>query len=203
MNMNSLETIIAKKLKEAEPALDIHGSDRKVLQVACQDFTNYLKFNTTQGGKSKNDYSVAEKIDQFLAKEPAEFESFLTVWTGMWLKKWKQRIKLLFGDQNQKKLSNISKTLADASELWTKLECKQEMLEIVVSALIRNAEICGTEILAENILKTELGKNHTCDTADKEQTLVILNNALRRAREMTQGTGPLIYVKIDKRYYSQ
>ncbi len=200
--MNSLETIIAKKMKEAEPALDIQGSDRKVLQVACQDFTNYLKFNTMHGDSKKN-HCLNEKIGQFITEEPAELESFLTVWTGMWLKKWKQRVKLLFGDQNQKNLSKISKNLADISDLWTKLECKQEMMEIVVCALIRNAEICGTEILAENILKTELGKNSNHDIADKEQMFAILNNALRRAREMTQGTGPLIYVKIDKRYYGQ
>lgn len=201
--MNSLETIVAKKMKEAEPALDIQGSDRKVLQVACQDFTNYLKFNTIHDSESKNDCYITEKIEKFLEEEPAEFESFLTVWTGMWLKKWKQRVKLLFGDQNQKNLNKISKTLADVSALWTKLECKQEMMAIVVSALVRNAEICGTEILAENILKTELGKNNNQNIADKEQALAILNNALRRAREMTHGTGPLIYVKIDKRYYAQ
>ena len=42
--MNFIETTLSKKIKEAEPTLDLQGADRKVLQVAIQDFTNYLKF---------------------------------------------------------------------------------------------------------------------------------------------------------------
>src|SRR4030067_257894 len=45
ISMNCVEIMIGEKLKESDPALDILGSDRKVLQVACEDFTNYLKFH--------------------------------------------------------------------------------------------------------------------------------------------------------------
>jgi len=43
--MNFMEIMLGEKLKDADSALDIKGSDRKVFQVACQDFTNYLKFH--------------------------------------------------------------------------------------------------------------------------------------------------------------
>ena len=43
--MNFLEIMLGEKLKDADPALDVTGSDRKVLQVVCQDFTNFLKFH--------------------------------------------------------------------------------------------------------------------------------------------------------------
>jgi len=78
------------------------------------------------------------------------------------------------------------------------------MIEILVSALIRNSEICGTEILAEHLLKTELAKKNTQDNINnKEQMLTILNDAMRKAREMAHTTGPLIFVRIDKGYYAQ
>ena len=188
-------------MKAADPTLDILGSDRKLLQVAYQDFTNYLKFNMNFADEETNNFHLAQKIEQLYREDPVELESFLTAWTGIWLKKWKERVKLLIGEQNQDELSKVSKTLANAETNWRKLDCKEEMIGIVASTLIRNAEICGTEILAEYLLKMELGKKIDQDINNKEQVLAILNNALRKAREMAQSIGPLISVKIDKNYF--
>ena len=200
--MNFVEIVLTEKLKDADPALDVLGSDRKVLQVACQDFTNYLKFQWELIGKESNNFELVEKIEQFLKENPSELESFLTVWVGIWLKKWKERVKLLFGSQNQNKWNKVAKTLANSETLWKTLQHKQEITELVVGTLIKNGEICGTEILAENLLKMELGEKANQTTTDKEQVLWVLNNALRKAREMAQSRGPLIFVKIDKGYYS-
>jgi hypothetical protein len=62
MRMNFVEIMIGEKLKDADPALDIMGSDRKVLQVACQDFTNYLKFHWNLIGKEANQCELVEKL---------------------------------------------------------------------------------------------------------------------------------------------
>jgi hypothetical protein len=71
----------------------------------------------------------------------------------------------------------------------------------VVATLIKNGEICGTEILSENLLKMELGEKRVQLLSDTEQICTILNNALRKGRDMAQSRGPLIFVKIDKGYY--
>ena len=199
--MNFVEIILTEKLKDADPALDILGSDRKVLQVACQDFTNYLKHHWDLIGKEANQCELVEKLENLFKEDPAELEAFLTVWTGIWLKKWKERVKLLIGNQNTNKWNKVTKTLTNAEPLWIKLEHKQEIMEIVVSTLIKNGEICGTEILSENLLKMELGEKNNQNPNEKEQVLTVLNNALRKAREMAQSKGPLIFVKIDKGYY--
>jgi len=143
-----------------------------------------------------------EKIEQLFKEDPAELEAFLTVWTGIWLKKWKERVKLLIGNQGANKWSKVTKTLNNAEPLWRKLERKQEIMEVVISTLIKNGEICGTEILSENLLKMELGEKNNQSLNEKEQVLTVLNNALRKAREMAQSKGPLIFVKIDKGYYN-
>jgi len=202
ISMNYVEIMLGEKLKEADPALDIMGSDRKVLQVACQDFTNYLKFHWNLIGKESNQCEMVEKIETLYKEDTNELDAFLTIWTGIWFKKWKERVKLLIGNQNANKWSKMSKTLQDAEPLWRKIEHKQELLEVVEATLIKNGEICGTEILAENLLKMELGEKANQTTTDKEQVLWVLNNALRKAREMAQSRGPLIFVKIDKGYYS-
>ena len=200
--MNFVEIMLGEKLKDSDPALDIMSSDRKVLQVACQDFTNYLKFHWNLIGKEANQCELVEKLEKLSKEDSSELDAFLTVWIGIWLKKWKERVKLLIGNQNANRWNKMSKNLVDAEPLWRKIEHKQELQEVVISTLIKNGEVCGTEILAENLLKMELGEKNLQSINDKERLFTTLNNALRKAREMAQSKGPLIFVKIDKGYYN-
>ena len=200
--MNFVEIMLGEKLKDSDPALDIMGSDRKVLQVACQDFTNYLKFHWNLIGKEANQCDLVERLETLFKEDSQELNAFLTVWTGIWFKKWKERVKLLIGTQNANKWNKMSKTLANVEPMWRKIEHKQELQEIVISTLIKNGEVCGTEILAENLLKMELGEKDIENLNEKERIFSTLNNALRKAREMSQSRGPLIFVKIDKGYYN-
>ena len=200
--MNFVEIMIGEKLKEADPALDIMGSDRKVLQVACQDFTNYLKFHWNLIGKEASQCELVERLENLFREDPSELDGFLTVWIGIWFKKWKERVKLLIGDQNASRWSKISKNISNAEPVWKRIENKQELLEIVVATLVKNGEICGTEILSENLLKMELGEKGVQDPSDIERVFTAVNDALRKAREMAQSKGPLIFVKIDKGYYN-
>lgn len=199
--MNFVEIMLGEKLKEAAPALDVTGSDRKVLQVACQDFTNFLKFHWNLIGREASQCELVEKLEKLFKENPAELEEFLAVWVGIWLRKWKERVKLLIGRQNANKWNKVTKTLSTAEPLWSKVERKQELQEVVVATLIKNGEICGTEILSENLLKMELGEKRVRHLREEERIFVIVNNSLRKAREMAQSRGPLIFVKIDKGYY--
>jgi len=201
ISMNYVEIMIGEKLKESDSALDILGSDRKVLQVACEDFMNYLKYHWQLIGKEANQCELVEKLDKLVNENREELNEFLNVWVGVWFKKWKERVKLLIGDENAKRWNKVSKTLNNAEPLWKNLESKQEIREIIVNTLIKNGEICGTEILSENLIKMELGDKRVQFLSDKEQTLIAVNNALRKGRDMAQSKGPLIFVKIDKGYY--
>lgn len=201
IQMNFVEVIIGEKLKEADSALDILSSDRKVLQVACEDFTNYAKFHYELMGKEANQLELVDKLEQLYREDRAELEEFLRVWIGVWFKKWKERVKLLIGEESAQKWNKASKTINNAEPLWRKLEKKEEIKELVISTLIRNGEICGTEILSDNLLKMELGEKRVQYLDDKERVLIAVNNALRKGRDMAQSKGPLIFVKIDKGYY--
>ncbi|MGA2683121.1 MAG: hypothetical protein ABSF44_15130 [Candidatus Bathyarchaeia archaeon] len=200
--MNFVELMIGEKLKDADPALDIMGSDRKVLQVACQDFTNFLKFHWNMIGREASQCEVVERLEAVFKEDSTELEAFLTVWIGIWFKKWKERVKLLIGDQNASRWNKISKTLTTAEPLWKRIEHKQELQELIITTLLKNGEICGTDILSENLLKMELGERHVQELNEREQVFTIVNEALRKAREMAQSKGPLIFVKVDKGYYN-
>ena len=201
--MNFIETTLSKKIEESEPTLDILGADRKVLQVAVQDFINYLNFNRNVENKEINIINQAKRMEQLQKEEPIEFDSSLAVWSSTWLRKWKERVNLSIGKQITKETSKAPENSSKDESSWTKLECKEEIIGIVASALIKNAEICGTQIIAENIVKTETCKTLSQDINSKEQVLKILNNALIRARETAQRPGPLIAIMVDKRYYCE
>ena len=189
--MNFVELMIGEKLKDADPALDIMGSDRKVLQVACQDFTNFLKFHWDLIGREASQCELVERLEAVFKEDSSELEAFLTVWIGIWFKKWKERVKLLIGDQNATRWNKISKTLTSAEPLWKRIDHKQELQEIIITTLLKNGEICGTEILSENLLKMELGEKRVQELNEREQVFTIVNEALRKAREMAQSKGPL------------
>jgi hypothetical protein len=199
--MNFIEILLSEKLKDKNPMLDPLGSDRKVLQIACQDLTNYLKIHWELVGKEANDCDIVEKLEKIFNETPTELSEFLDVWSGIWLRKWEERVKLLIGNENSKKWNRSSRVLNNGEAMWGKLSKRQEMEEVIVTTLVRNGEVCGTSILAQNLLKMELGEDEKEYTSDDEHILNVVNNALRKARELTQSKGPLIFVKVDKGYY--
>jgi len=199
--VNFVETLMSEKLIEKNPLIDVLGADRKVLQIACQDLTNYLKFHWDISGIDAGQCEVVERLEKFYEQNPEELQEFMSVWSGMWLKKWGERVKLLIGNENSKRWNNVTKILNNAEPIWARLSNRHQMEDVVISTLIRNGEICGTSILAENLLKMELGDEKRKYPSEKEQTLNVVNNALRKARDLTQSKGPLIFVKVDKGYY--
>ena len=199
--MNFIEILLSEKFKEIDSTMDVFGSDRKVLQIACQDLTNYLKVHWNLIGKEANECELVDMLEKFFNENPNELEEFLGIWTGIWLKKWKERVKLLIGNENSNRWNKVTKILSNAEPVWRKLSNRQEMQELVTSTLIKNGEICGTSILAENLLKMELGEKSREYLNEEEQSMNVINNTLRKARELTRSKGPLIYVKIDKGYY--
>lgn len=200
--MNFIEMLLSEKLKSKNPMLDVFGADRKILQIACQDLTNYLKVQWNLVGKEANECELTDKLEEFYQKEPRELEEFIDLWTGIWLKKWGERVKLLIGNEDSKRWNRVTKILTDAEPVWRKLTNRRELQEVVISTLIRNGEICGTSILAENLLKMELGENKRRYASEEERMLNLVNSTLRKARELTRSKGPLIFVRIDKGYYN-
>ena len=201
-DMDFIERKIGKKLGDINSEIDIAGSDHEVLHVAYQDFTNYLKFHWNFIGKKANQWEFLEKLEKQVYGNPTELEAFLTVWITRWFEKWKERVKLLIGNQNQKEWRRMSEPLNNAEPYWKKFKHKKELTEVVICALLRKGEICGTEIIARDLLKFEFREKNTYVLNSKEHVFSIANNALRRARDISQSKGPLIFVKVDKDYFS-
>ena len=166
--MSFIEQLISEKIKKISPTIDAQGSDRKVLQLAYKDFANYMKFSS----KSTYSSNFEEKLETISKNNLPELDAFLTIWTGMWIKKWQQRVKLFIGNNAKKELNDLQQTYSKAEPAWKNLECKEELIDMVKSMLINNGEICGSEMLAEYALKMELTKNKL-DLKNKQQALTL------------------------------
>lgn len=202
--MNFLELVLSQCLKDHNPLLDLQGSDRRVLQIACEDLMNFLKVHWGLIGQENGNYDLIEKVHKYFEEDSEEFSKFVSIWSGLWMKKWNERVKLLIGTDNSPQWSRVNKRLKDAEPLWRQLKKRGELKDILVESLIRNGEICGTSIMAENLLKLELGareEQYRCKN-DQEKLLNVVSITLRKARQLSHSKGPLIFVKIDKKYFA-
>lgn len=202
--MYIIETLLSQSLKKKNPLLDLQGSDRRVLQIACQDLMNFLKVHWKLMHEKDAERKVINRIYEFFDENPEELEEFLNLWSGIWIKKWGERVRLLIGKTDRQRWRKVSSLMKDAEPLWIQLQNREEMEDVVIESLIKKGEICGTSILAENLVKMELGscaRKHI-RVCGREQMFYVLNNTLRKVREVSRSKGPLIFVRIDKRYFT-
>ena len=181
------------KIKKIDPTPNDQAYDRKVIQLACKDFVNYMKTKVKLSYKQ----SIEDKLEKIALKQHSEFDSFLTVWTGIWVKKWKERVKLVIGN----KQTETSKAPEKSELTWQTNQFKEELIDALITTLLNNGEICGTEIMAQHILKQELSKSDV-NFDDKKQALTFLGNILHSAHEIAKTSGPLMFVEINKTYYN-
>ncbi|TET57650.1 hypothetical protein E3J51_02485 [Candidatus Bathyarchaeota archaeon] len=202
--MNFLELLLSQCLKDKNPLLDLQGADRRVLQIASEDLLNFLKVHWGLACQENGGYDLVEKVHKYFEDNPEEFSEFVSIWAGLWIKKWNERVKLLIGKEGSSQWSRINTRLKTAESLWRQIKKREEAKDIIVESLIKNGEICGTTIMAENLLKLEIGviESRNCWKDEKEKLVNLINTTLKKARQLSCSKGPLIFVKIDKKYFA-
>lgn len=199
--MNFVELMLAESLQNRNPQLDLQGTDKKVLRIACEDLLNFLKVHWKLVGQEIVEIELTEKIREYYQKNPEELREFVNLWSGIWMKKWGERVKLLLAQENPERWKEANARLVRVEPAWRRLRNRNEMEDMIIDALVRNGEICGTYILAENLLKNELVTYTYGKIFTKEELLAITTKAIRKARQLSQSRGPLIFVKVDRKFF--
>lgn len=198
--MNVITQLLSKSLKNRNPQFDLWGSDRRVLSIACQDLMNYLKFHWDLN-KQEIEFKLEDKVSSYFYENPREFEEFVHLWTGIWMKKWNERVKVIL--RKEKRRNKRTRKKLRNNEVILSRKKRKEIKDLVMEALIRNGEICGTSILAEDILKIEIGSyiKRKVFNEEPEKLLNVVNKVLKRARKVSQSKGPLIFIRLDRRWF--
>jgi hypothetical protein len=198
--MNFLLLLLAESLRQRAPQLDLVGTDRKILSIAIEDLKNYLKVHWNLVGKENSDSKLREKVHRYFHERIEELEEMIDLWSGMWMRKWGERVKLVIGDEKSRKLKNIHGFSEEGRFRWRHLEGWCEVEEMALEALIRNGEICGTASLAESLLKAEFRQSARKKIC-KDDLIDVVNSVFRRARQLSKNKGPLMFVRIDKHFW--
>ena len=197
--MNFLLLLLSESLRKRAPQLDLGGADRKILHIAIEDLNNYLKVHWRLIGNKTAQSELKEKVDKYFRERTEELEELVDFWAGMWMKKWNERVKLVIGDEEHRHLKNIHDFSGESKSKWRRMRSWQEIEEMAIEALIRNGEVCGTSVMAERLLSSEFGQHG--QTTDREDLIVVVNNLFKRARQLSKNSGPLMFIRIDKRFW--
>ena len=154
--MNLIQQLLSKSLRNRNPQLNLQGSEKRILRIASQDLTNYLRVHWKLTGQETTQPEITERIHKYLHEKPEELKEFLNIWSGIWMKKWNERVKLVTETEESQRLKKNHKRLSQIEPTWRQLRNRSEIEDMTVETMIRNGEICGTSILAEHLLKTEL-----------------------------------------------
>ena len=194
--MNLIQQLLSKSLRNNNPQLDLQRSDKRILRIASQDLVNYLMFHWKLTGQETTQLEFAERMLKYLHEKPEELKEFLNIWSGIWMKKWNERVKLVTETEESQRLKKNHKRLSQVEPIWRQLRNRSEIEDMIVETLIRNGEICGTSILAEHLLKTELASRieRKNSTNSLEDLLDITNRVLKRARHLSQTKGKTIFI---------
>jgi hypothetical protein len=199
--INTIELMLSQSLKDKNPQLNPDTADKKILQIAIQDLLNYLQFHWKLTGRQNAKIELTERIQSYSEKNPKELQQFIDLWSGIWMKKWNERVKILIANEDHLYWKKTNQRQLKAEPLWRQLPYRNEMKDMIINTLIRNGEICGTSILAENLIKTELTKYAGNKIYANQKLLSITRKAVKKARHLSQSKGPLIFVRIDKRFF--
>jgi hypothetical protein len=179
-------------------------SERPVAQqLATTDFLNYLKKFWGLLGFRDGEERLHAKLVHCIRHQPEELRQFLRLWLGQWRVKWRGRVKVLAVDE--KPPVEAAGHLTPRSRPPVVVPNEYEMVDLVIEVLINHGEVCGTVIVAQELIANELRAflslyEEEANLGDAVEThiLGILNRVLHRARKLAREDGPLIFLKLER-----
>ena len=185
---------LARELEKEIPDLDIHGSERRLLDFAYKDLETCLIEKLSDTDFIDLEEALADENNQ------EEIKAFLKIWTKKWLEKWRERVTLC------QKLPQFSlehiKTKKKAAKIFNRMKNGQELKNMVVQRLINKGELCMADLIAENLIIEEIAfrlkMNGGMTPTNKTllDPLNILQEVSPRVKSLAERKTPLIHLKI-------
>jgi hypothetical protein len=216
-----INTLIFNKLSDISPLMNLKTEDRRVFDICCRDFKNYLHYiNTNHLKVEDEDDSIQKPLDNpiptqeivpqdFLItiinningvigtlhhdlQNTKEISDFLDVWISWWWRKWTERTKVIL------RAEDAPKNTIAASLNWSPVGLSQEervdFTGIIVDKLIQYGEICCTQIIAESLITKAVGEIKSWTIENKIQ---LISKLQRQAKTISFTHGVLIFLRPD------
>jgi len=175
--------------------------------IAAEDYKNYLKVKLDLLGFEDAEDLIYREIKAML-EDPIKFRNKLEEWLNLWLAKWRQRVKVVFKEEQEFKVKK--EVESETLHLWNSISRKKELLDLVIGSLIKSGEYCLTKTIAESIVKGELFK-YSKQVSDKKKLaelidkypIILLKDSLRAVKVISRNKGYLVSIKVDQNMFRE
>ena len=184
---------LVRELKKRVPSFKPSGLDVELAVYAQRDLETCLGVKWAE----ENRYKILMKLESYLSRQPEEAKVFLGFWVDQWLAKWKERVNILH--KKPKVSKSCRKCRQKARNMYLKLDHRKELKRMVIRKLINQGEICMTNLIAENMIFSEITRRiqrKGIATQAELNPMEILNSLSSRIARLTEEKGPLIYLRI-------
>jgi len=184
-------SMLAEELKEFIPQFEPYSADYQMVVYASKDLEEWMKYKW-----SLNNGAFYEMLEEIIDNKHEEFHIFLKSWAGIWLEKWRERVRLLH--TKPKLPPKVMERLKEAKRIYNKSEFKRELKELLIKKLIGHGEICMTNFIAENLIIEEITRRLRDARPDNLNLdpIDIYNSLSRRISGLSKEKGPLVYLRI-------
>jgi len=188
--MTLFKDMLEKMLQQRGVLAQDQRLNRRVMELVVEDCANYIKINQKKKTVEKDELELLKflyKVDKvyFVPKKLPAFKEEIGVWSGLWTKKWFERVVV-----TTNKLPSTPTSTVEIEEKLSRLQMREKILAQLVLVTIECGEFCGTKLLPVLAVKQQL------TTTTETNPLKLLQTSAETIRILSQTHGPLIYLTL-------
>lgn len=190
---SKLFTLLVKEFETIIPQFKPYTTDYQLVVYASKDFETWLKVKM-----DIDDIRVIYKrLEEDLRNNPRDFRTSLNFWVDMWLKKWRERVRIL-STKFEMPRDHVER-IKRARKILQEMDWKNELKAMTIKKLVEYGEVCMIEFIADNLVVEEIAKR--LQRANKDaivalDPLSIYSAVSSRIMRLPKERGPLVYLNI-------
>jgi len=185
----------------------INSNEREIMSaVASEDFINY--YSVVLGIEEFEDSEEITKdyIENMFDKNPTEIINEIDEWMDVWIWKWRQRVKLVMKSDLRKEVNKVE---VNVKNILPQIKNLKEIKRFAVGSLIRNNEVCFTNLLADNIVKSivykfymQIRDSRKVSTILNENKHIFVNEIITRVKSLKKFKGQLVVINVSDQVFN-
>ncbi|MEM2352263.1 MAG: hypothetical protein QXT26_07635 [Thermoproteota archaeon] len=188
-----LFSLLAKEFESFIPQFKPYTTDYQMVAYSSKDLETWLRVKMGIDDSRE----IYRKVEDILRENPNNFKTSLSFWASMWLRKWKERVRILLTKFEEPR--DHVERVKRARRILQEMEWRDELRSMVIKKLVEHGEICMTEFIADNLVIEEIARR--LQRTDKDSVvaldpLSIYNAVSSRIIRLSRERGPLVYLNI-------
>ncbi len=188
-----LFSLLAKEFETFIPQFKPYTTDYQMVAYASKDLETWLKVKMGIDDAE----ALYKMVEETYRGGPRDPRTPVGFWADMWLKKWRERVKIL-STKFEEPRDHVER-VKRARKIFQEMDWRNELRKMIIKKLIEHGEICMTEFIADNLIIEEIARR--LQRADNNSIIAldplsIYNAVSSRIVRLSKEKGPLVYLSI-------